>query len=502
MSQPATLPLFMETPVEDIPKIYDEFKKSFATGKTRPVDFRKQQLINLGYMLKENMERLCQALYKDLGRHPTESEAGDVGMAINEVAYVYGNIDKWAATENGTFVAKWSPMGPQVRKEPKGVVLIISPFNFPILLSCGHMVTALAAGNVVVLKPSELSPHTSALLAELVAQYFDPTVVTVINGGVPQATKLLELQWDHILYTGSNRVGKIVATAAAQYLTPVTLELGGKSPTFIDPSMDLKFAAHRIMWGKVANAGQICLSPDYVLVPRQIEQKFIDECIAVLQEFYPEGARTSESYCRIVTEQHTKRIQHLLADTKGDIVFGGEIDVEGKYVAPTLVKNVPKDDSLMSEELFAPILPIIAIDDIEEGIAFVNSRDHPLAIYVFSFDKKFQDKVFDNTRSGGAMVNEVVVHAAVDGVPFGGVGASGNGYLIGRYGFETFSHLRATLNSPPWFDKLWPRYPPYNEPNLRRIRLLGPRLPTKDALTNKSFGNRIRNWFLGLLFLG
>jgi len=281
-------------------------------------------------------------------------------------------------------------MNPSIRKEPKGVVLIISPFNYPVFLSFAPLAAAIAAGNAVVLKPSEHAPAVNSLITELCAEYLDPQLIQVVNGAVPETTKLLELQWDHILYTGSGPVGKIVATAAAKHLTPVTLELGGKSPVIIDPRCDLKTAARRILWGKFANAGQTCLAPDYVLVPKDFQDEFIESLKEVRASFYPE---TDEGhFSRLITPKAWERVNKLLEGSKGTIVFGGKSVEETKYIAPTVMRDVKADDSLMTEELFGPILPIVAVENVDEAIAFVNARDHPLVIYVFSKDPAFKAK--------------------------------------------------------------------------------------------------------------
>ncbi|EMD33385.1 hypothetical protein CERSUDRAFT_117998 [Gelatoporia subvermispora B] len=471
----------MYTPIEDIPKIQGDVRSGFGSGKTKDIAFRKAQLLQLAYLIKDNQQRFRDALHADLGRPPTETDLFEIFVTLGEVRSAYDNVAKWAKTESAAFSLNWFAMSPAIRKEPKGVVLVISPFNYPIYLLLTPLVGAISAGCAAVLKPSEQAPATAALLTELLPRYLDPTVYRIVNGGIPETTKILELPWDHIMYTGNGRVARIIAAAAAKHLTPISTELGGKSPVVIDPKCDLKLAAKRIFWGKIANAGQICLSPDYVLVPRTFQDQFVAALKEVHDSFFPEGPRASDSFSRIVSEQHTRRLKKLLEDTQGTVVFGGEVDVEHKYVAPTVVRDVTERDSLMSEELFGPVLPIIPVEDVDEAIAIINRHDHPLALYVFSQDSKFKAKVFDNTQSGSAIANEVVIQAGAHGLPVGGVGPSGTGYYTGKYGFDMFTHHRATMDSQGWLDwVLGGRYPPYTAGSLSLLsKMLLPSFPAR-----------------------
>ncbi|THH00936.1 hypothetical protein EW026_g1673 [Hermanssonia centrifuga] len=460
------------TPVEDIPKIHEDLRKGFRSGKTKSIAYRKEQLAGLAYMIKDNTERFQDALKADLGRPPIESDLLDISAALSEAKDAYDNVEKWAKPEKARWDFNWFAMKPTIRKEPKGVVMIIAPFNFPMLLMLGHLASAIAAGNAVLMKPSELCQATNQLIADLVPQYLDSDLYRVVNGDVPVTTKLLELRWDHILYTGGGRVAKIVCAAAAKHLTPVTTELGGKSPVIIDPKCDMKLAARRIFWGKIANAGQVCVAPDYVLIPRDAQDHFIQEVQDIYKTFYPTDPATSDSYSRIISEGHTARIKRYIDETKGEIIIGGEVDVGKKYIAPTVVKNVPFDDSLMDEEIFGPVLPIVPVKDLDEAIEVVNSRDHALSLYVFTQDPAFKAKVFDNTQSGSAVANEVVIHVGATGLPFGGIGPSGSGYHTGKYGFDVFTHHRGTLDNPGWVDTLIlkGRYPPYTPEKIRNLR--------------------------------
>ncbi|THH14250.1 hypothetical protein EW146_g6054 [Bondarzewia mesenterica] len=485
---------YTTTPIDQIPLIRSELQKAFRSGKTRPIAYRKQQLLALAYLVKDNIKLFQEALAADLGRHFVETSVLELGSTLTDAKVAYDNVTKWSKTERASWSFNWFLMKPTLRKEPKGVVLIISPFNYPIWLSLGPLAGAIAAGNAVVLKPSEQTPAYSALLAELVEKYLDNDVVKVIIGAVPETTKVLELPWDHILYTGGGRVARIVLTAAAQTLTPVTTELGGKSPVFIDPNCDLKTAARRLMWGKVSNAGQTCVAPDYVLVQREFVPKLVEACKQVLNKFFPEGAEKSDSFSRIISISQFERITGLLKSTKGEIVYGGGSNADKKFIEPTIVIGVDGADSLMSEEIFGPILPIVPVDSLDEAIEFVNARDHPLALYVFSQDPKFKAKVFDNTQSGSAVANECMLQTVAEGLPFGGIGPSGSGAHTGKFTFDIFTHVRASLDNPSWLDMIMSgRYPPYTVGKKSQAleALTFPSLPPRNA-GNRRWGK----WFL------
>lgn len=421
------MPELAYTPLDEIEKIHTELRAGFQSGRLKSVAYRKYQLLQLAYLIKDNEKRIQEAMRLDLGRPKLESQFMEINSTLGEVMTAYHNVEKWAQPEKPSFSMNYTFFRPVIYKKSKGLVLIISPFNYPLWLTFTPLVGALSAGNTAVVKPSESTPAMSALLAELLPQYVDQDLVRVVNGAIPETTKLLELQWDHILYTGSPRVAKIVSAAAAKHLTPVTLELGGKSPVIIDPDCDLLLSAKRVLWGKAVNAGQTCVAPDYILVPRSFQDKLVEALKTCKESFYPEDAKpTSEgTYSRIVSPQAFNRIKRLLDMTKGTIVFGGETDEATKYMALTVVRDVKPDDSLMSDEIFGPVLPIVPVEDVDEAIAFVNSRDHPLALYIFSQNQQFKDKVLSNTQSGAAVVNETMIHPAADGLPFGGIGNSG-----------------------------------------------------------------------------
>jgi aldehyde dehydrogenase (NAD+) len=349
------------------------------------------------------------------------------------------------------------------------VALIIAPWNYPLQLSLGPLVGALAAGNCAVLKPSELAPATARLLAERLPGYLDPACVRVVEGEVAETTALLAERFDHIFYTGNGAVGRIVLEAAAKHLTPVTLELGGKSPCYVDASADLAVAARRIAWGKFFNAGQTCIAPDYVLAHAAIRDRLLDLLRATLRDFYGDDPRTSPDYARIVNARHHRRLSALLG--AGTVVVGGESDEAQRYLAPTVLADVPPDAPVMREEIFGPILPVLAVADADAAIAFVNARPKPLALYLFAADRAVEERVLARTSSGGATVNHVMLHFLVPELGFGGVGPSGMGAYHGRASFEVFSHRKGVLRQSTAIDVPL-LYPPFSDAKKGWVRRL------------------------------
>ncbi|VDB82750.1 unnamed protein product [Peniophora sp. CBMAI 1063] len=486
-AQPVVLPTWAPTPLDTISQIRSDLETNFRTGKTRDIEFRRDQLLGLAYLVQENRVAIHEALRKDLGRSEHESDIIEIGGTLGEILTAYKSVGKWSKSERPPFAFNYFAMRPTIRKEPKGVVLILVPFNYPILLSLGPLASAIAAGCPCVVKPSELTTAVGALFAELFPKYLDPSFYRVVNGAVPETTRLLEQPWGHILFTGSGRIAKIVLAAAAKTLTPVTTELGGKSPVIVDPSCDLKTTCRRILWGKTANAGQTCVAPDYILVPRSFHDTFVTALRETLNEYYPGGAASSDSYSRIVSPAHHKRLVELLDNTEGKVTYGGKTTgatVDGeRFIEPTVVTGVSIDDSLMRDEIFGPILPIIAVEDIDEAIRIVNSRDYPLALYVFARDAKVKKKVFESTQSGSVLANDVLLQVTADGLPFGGIGPSGSGQHTGKYGFDMFTHMRATLDNPSWLDLIMSgRFPPFTDKSTKIIRAMAtPSLPPRKA---------------------
>ncbi|KAI9310622.1 Aldehyde/histidinol dehydrogenase [Dichotomocladium elegans] len=455
------------TPSKEIPGIVQSLRSTFMTGLTKDLSFRKEQLRNLKRFCIEHTQVLQEALYADLHKHSIEAGVGEISLVVEECRYMIEELDRLAKP---TYTKKRFQMNSMdqtyIRKEPKGVVAVLGAWNYPVNLLLLPVVGAIAAGCCVIIKPSEVSAHTAAVMATFLPQYLDKRAYTVVNGAVEETTVLLEQRLDHIFYTGNGTVGKIVMTAAAKHLTPVTLELGGKSPAVIAPDADLEITASRLMWGKFYNCGQTCVAPDYVLITRDRVSAFIEQVTKVLRQFYSEDPQKSMSYGRIVNHRQFDRLKRLLdtIDPKS-IVAGGQTDRDDLFIAPTIVTDVHINDAnLMSDEIFGPILPIVPVDDIQEAIHAINSRDHPLALYIFTKSKKTYNEILDNTNSGGALINDTLMHLQELSLPFGGVGASGMGNYHGDKSFATFTHERATMVKSTRFESVMAaKYPPYTE---------------------------------------
>jgi aldehyde dehydrogenase (NAD+) len=449
-----------QTSALDIPAVVAGLRRGFETGRTRPRAWRDAQLARLDAMLAEGEQELAAALEADMGKSPFATFLTELSFTRNEIAHVRKHLERWMRPERVRTPMALQPGRAKVVREPLGVVLVIAPWNYPLQLALGPLAAALAAGNCVVVKPSEVAPRTSAAIARLVSRYLDREAVVVVEGGVPETTALLEQRFDHIFYTGNGTVGRVVMTAAARHLTPVTLELGGKSPTIVDATADVDVAARRIVWGKFLNAGQTCVAPDHILVERRAEERLIGALVRTIREFFGEDPRQSPDYGRIINARHLRRLVGYLGD--GDVVCGGVHDENERYLAPTVLRGVRPDAPIMNDEIFGPILPILPVSSVGEAIAFVNARPKPLALYVFTGERRVADEVLERTSSGGACVNDVVLHLAVPELPFGGVGESGMGAYHGRQGFETFSHRKAVLTKIAALD-VPVRYPPYDE---------------------------------------
>jgi len=460
MSAAASLPPVPHADVDGIPERIARLRARFDSGVTRPIEWRVAQLEKLEAMLRNNESALSEALRADLRKPEIEGFMMDIGIVASDIGVMRKKLRSWMKPERVATPLPLQPAKSFVVRDPLGVVLIISPWNYPIQLAVAPLAAALAAGNVAVVKPSEMTPHTSAALARLIAATFETDVVTCVEGGVHETTALLAERFDHIFYTGNGRVGRIVMAAAAKHLTPVTLELGGKSPCIVDADCDLETAARRIAWGKFVNCGQTCVAPDYVLVHRSREEELVGLLAKNIREFYGDDPKQSPDLARIVSEQHVDRLAKLLES--GTVAVGGGVDRADRWVAPTVLRNVAPDSPAMQDEIFGPILPILAIDDTEEAIRFVNERDKPLALYVFTNRPAVEDAVLTRTSAGGVSVNAVVWHVGNFNLPFGGVGESGMGAYHGRHGFETFSHKKSVLKKSTRIDPKM-AYPPYTK---------------------------------------
>ena len=441
--------------------VVQKLRATFATGRTRSLEWRRAQLDGLARMFAERESEIIAAVQSDLGRSEYEAWFGDVGSCESEIAHTRKHLKKWMKPERAPVPAALRPARAQVVPEPLGAVLIISPWNYPVYLAIAPLAAALAAGNTVAVKPSEVSPASSAVMARLLPEYLDADAVAVIEGGVAETTDLLEQRWDHILYTGGPNVGRIVAAAAAKYLTPVTLELGGKTPTIVHKDANLKQAARRVAFAKFCNAGQTCIATDYVYVHKDVEDEFADLLTAEVKERYGDDPKTSPDFGRIINENHAARLAQFLEGGFDRAQFGGTADVDSKYIAPTLLRGIQPDAKVMQEEIFGPILPLLTYDSLDEPINAINAGEKPLALYVFSKSDAVTKRVLSETSSGGACVNEVMMHIMVSDMPFGGVGESGYGAYHGKTGFDTFSHGKSVLRRPSWLPELPAARAPY-----------------------------------------
>ncbi|KAF9912220.1 hypothetical protein BX616_010380 [Lobosporangium transversale] len=468
-------------------------RQTFNSGCTLPLPFRLHQLEQLWKLLDENEDLICEAVYKDVRKSKAEVTLGEILHTKEEVNKALVNLETWAKDEK-TKPVLVNRLGTKcfMRKQPKGAVMIISPWNYPVYLLLAPFVGAIAAGCTVIMKPSESAPNSAKLLTKLVRQYLDTSCYIVINGAVPETTQLLEYKWDHIFFTGSIHVGKIIMKAASKHLTPVTLELGGKSPVIIDENADINIAAKRIIYGKLLAAGQTCIAPDYVLITSKAEAKFVEATKEALISLLGENPKESSEFARIVNEDHFKRLIRLLEeDMTGEIVIGGQVSEDDLYIAPTVIKNVGRNDGLMMEEIFGPILPMIRVSDTDEAIEYINAHDEPLTLYLFSDNKKLINKVLNSTRSGGVLVNNIMTQIIETDLPFGGLGPSGMGSYHGRESFNTFTHTRSVM-----VKSLCPvseifsrgRYPPFSDSKIAVMRAIVESVPPfKQGFIRKYF---------------
>ena len=440
--------------------ILNRQREFFRSGATLPVKNRIEVLKKLKEVIKNKENDILNALHSDLGKSATEAYMCEVGLAVSEITYFLKNLKKFAKDKTVFTPLTNFHSRSYIKSVPYGNVLIISPWNYPFLLSIEPLVDAIAAGNTVVLKPSAYSPATSKIVKEILEEAFPQKYVAVVTGGREENKHLLSMKFDYIFFTGSQIVGRDVLRAASETLTPVSLELGGKSPCIIDETADIKLAAKRIAFGKFLNCGQTCVAPDYIYCHESVKDEFIEELKKQIIIQYSENPLENPNYGKIINQKHFVRLCNLIEENK--IVVGGKVDVETLKIAPTVLDNITWEDNVMQEEIFGPILPIMTFNNIYEVVEIIEDRPHPLALYIFSNNKKTINNVTQLCRYGGGCVNDVVVHLATPEMPFGGVGASGMGSYHGKFGFDTFSHKKSILDKKTWFD-LPIRYQPYSE---------------------------------------
>ena len=454
----------------DAAALVADLRRVFDRGTTAPLLWRQRQLDGLVALLTEGEEELVAALYADLGKSADEAFTTEIGFTLQGVRHLQRGLRGWLRPRRSWPGLALAPAQAWTMLEPLGVVLVIAPWNYPLHLTLAPLAGALAAGNAVVVKPSELAPATSATLARLLPQYLDRNAVRVVEGAAEETGVLLAERFDHVFFTGGERVAHIVAEAAAKHLTPTTLELGGKSPVFVDSGVDLDVVARRLAWGKFTNAGQTCTAPDYVLATPAVAEALAARLEATVREFFGADPQRSGDFGRIVNERHLERLRGLLGS--GRAQFGGKVDVADRYLAPTVLREVAPDSPVMSEEIFGPILPILEVADAAEAIAFIRARPKPLALYVFSERREVQQAFLRRVSSGGVGINLTLAQITAPELPFGGVGASGMGAYHGEHSVRVFSHEKSVVRKPTAPDTMGLVYPPVAERTralLRRI---------------------------------
>lgn len=429
----------------------------FRSHATLSLDFRREMLQRLKASILRFEKELCDALYLDLHKSYEEAYMTEISIVLGEIDNFLENLRRWAAPSKKSTPLKMFPSRSMILTEPLGVALIMSPWNYPVQLVLNPLVGAIAAGCTAVVKPSPYVEHVAEVLERLIYETFDKEYITVVQGHRDVNTELLRQRYDIIFFTGSPDLGRVVMRAAAENATPVILELGGKCPVIVDRSADVRLAAKRVAWGKTLNAGQTCIAPDYVLIHEDVKAEFVEEFRHALVELHGEDAQLSKHYVRMVSDKAFKRVSGYLAD--GRVLVGGRVDASDRYIEPTLLDNVSLDSAVMTTEIFGPVLPVLTIKSIDEAIAFVNDREKPLALYVFA-DESVGRKLLHHTSSGGACVNDVIMHIANEHLPFGGVGNSGMGRYHGRDSLYSFSHRRSVVVTPTWIDLPF-RYMPY-----------------------------------------
>ncbi|WP_210128663.1 MULTISPECIES: aldehyde dehydrogenase [unclassified Staphylococcus] len=449
--------------MNSIEQSFHNSKQYFNTHETKSLKFRKKQLKQLSKSIKNYENDLLEAFQKDLGKNKVEAYATEIGFTLKNIKSARKELKNWAKTKQVNTPLFMFPTKSYIMKEPYGTVLIIGPFNYPFQLLIEPLIGAIAAGNTIILKPSEFTPNVSDVIQQIISDAFDPEYINIIQGNADITQSLLHLPFDYIFFTGSEQVGRIVYSAASKNLTPVTLELGGKSPAIIDESANIKVASERICFGKFTNAGQTCVAPDYLLVNRKVKDELISALKKTITEFYGTNIQDSPDFGRIVNKKHYHRLNELLNIHHPEITFGGQTDIDENFIAPTILDGTTFDSKIMENEIFGPILPIIVYDDFDEAIDLIRTKPKPLSLYLFSEDENSSERILNELSFGGGAINDTLMHLVNPNLPFGGVGASGIGKYHGKYSFDTFSHdksyifkstrLESSLLFPPYKGK-------------------------------------------------
>jgi len=467
MTTESVAPAVATTPKPDIPAIVGGLRETFRTGRTRGVEWRKQQLQALEKMMVENEEAIAVAVAEDLDRSPFEAWLADSASTAGEARYAAKNVHKWMRRKYRLLELAQLPGRGWVEHEPYGTVLVIGAWNYPFYLTLGPAVGAIAAGNTIVLKPSEITPASSHLMAELVPKYLDKSAIVVVEGDGAVSQELIAQGLDRVCFTGGTEIGRKVYEGAARHLTPVTLELGGKSPVIVAADADIDVAAKRIAWIKLMNSGQTCVAPDYVLADAKIRDELVTKIGDAITGFEPEPAGK-----RIVNQRQFDRLAGYLSATKGTVALGGGTDASALRIQPTVVVDPDPEELLMTNEIFGPILPVLTVQSLDEAIKFVNSRPKPLSAYLFTKTKSIRERVIKEVPAGGMLVNHLAFQVTTAKLPFGGVGPSGMGAYHGKYGFEEFSHSKTVMTKPTRPDLSAMIYPPYTDKAWKLARRL------------------------------
>lgn len=441
-------------------KITDEQTLFFCTGATKEISFRVKQLKILKKAIESKEDEILKALNLDLRKSETEAYVSEVASVLKEINFALKNIKKWKKPKKARTPFILFPASSYIYQEPYGRVLIIGPWNYPFELLFMPLIGSITAGNCSVVKPSEMAPNCSRVIANIIKKNFDQSYIAVAEGGAEETQALLEQKFDYIFFTGGTRVGKIIMESAAKHLTPITLELGGKCPCIVDEEIDTETTARRIAWGKFFNAGQTCVAPDYLLVHKSIKNELLKNIQTVIKQFYGENPSKSNDYGRIINERHFSRLSELL--NEGNIIAGGNVNKNDLYIAPTVIDNISWNSKIMEDEIFGPILPVIEYENIDEIISIFYKKPKPLALYFFSKDKYKQEKILSQTSSGGVSINDVMAHIQNINLPFGGVGDSGIGAYHGKASFDTFSRNKSVVKRSFFENKM--KYPPYKTP--------------------------------------